>query len=108
MVKNLEKIGFLSPRVEDEEIGLLNKHDLKVAHNPSTNMKLAEGAPRVRKMLDKGLSVGLGADSPSAGTVRSVVEQMKLSVLTPRVLWGLENWVFPDQAFEMGTLGGQR
>jgi 5-methylthioadenosine/S-adenosylhomocysteine deaminase len=50
----------------------------------------------------------LGSDSVNAGTVYSVFEQMKLSVLLPRAVWGRENWILPAEAFEMGCLGGAR
>ena len=116
MVKHLEKIGFLSSRLsvahsiwlDDEEIDLLKRYGVKIVHNPASNMKLGSGAAWVRKMLDKGLVVGLGADSVNAGTVYSVFEQMKLSVLLPRSVWGPENWILPDEAFEMGIKGGAK
>lgn len=116
IVNHLEKIGFLGPTLsgahaiwlEDQEIDILKRHDVKIVHNPSSNMKLGSGVARLRKMLDKGLAVGLGADSVNAGTIYSVFEQMKLSVLLPRSLWGPADWVRPSEAFAMGTQGGAR
>jgi cytosine/adenosine deaminase-related metal-dependent hydrolase len=116
ILPHLEKIGFLSGRLsvahcnwlEDEDIDMLAKHDVKVVHNPSANMKLGSGFARVKKMRRTGLTVGLGADSVNAGTVYSVFEQMKLAVLAPRILWGPEDWVLPEEAFEMATLGGAK
>ena len=95
MVKHLEKIGFLGPHLsaahsiwlDEEEFDILSRHRVKVVHNPSSNMKLGSGAARVKKMLDRDITVGLGADSVNAGTVYSIFEQMKLSVLLPRVVW---------------------
>ena len=71
-------------------------------------MKLGSGVARVKKMLDCGITIGLGADSVNAGTVYSIFEQMKLSVLLPRAVWKPEDWISPDEAFEMGCLGGAR
>jgi 5-methylthioadenosine/S-adenosylhomocysteine deaminase len=62
----------------------------------------------VKQMLNTGLAVGLGADSVNAGTIYSIFEQMKLSVLLPRSLWGPEDWVLPSEAFAMATEGGSR
>ncbi|MBI4528665.1 MAG: amidohydrolase [Deltaproteobacteria bacterium] len=114
IVNHLEKIGFLDSNLsvahaiwlDDTEIDILNEHQVKVAHNPSSNMKLGSGVARIKKMLTKGLTVGLGADSVNAGTVYSVFEQMKLAVLLPRTVWGSEDWVLPAEAFIMGTRGG--
>ena len=114
IVHHLEKIGFLSSTLSvahavwlnDQEIDVLKEHDVKIVHNPSSNMKLGSGIARVKRMLNKGLTVGLGADSVNAGTIYSIFEQMKLSVLSPRSLWGSEDWVLPSEAFAMATQGG--
>jgi cytosine/adenosine deaminase-related metal-dependent hydrolase len=71
-------------------------------------MKLGSGVAKVKKMLRRGMTVGLGADSVNAGTVYSVFEQMKLSVLLPRAVWDAEAWVSAAEAFEMGCLGGAK
>jgi 5-methylthioadenosine/S-adenosylhomocysteine deaminase len=116
IVHHLERIGFLSPALSvahavwlnEDEIDVLNRHDVKIVHNPSSNMKLGSGVARVKKMLNEGLVVGLGADSVNAGTIYSIFEQMKLSVLLPRSHWGPDDWVLPSEAFAMGTEGGAR
>jgi 5-methylthioadenosine/S-adenosylhomocysteine deaminase len=71
-------------------------------------MKLGSGVAGVKKMLDRGIIVGLGADSVNAGTVYSIFEQMKLAVLLPRAVWEPEDWISPDEAFEIGCVGGAR
>ena len=116
MVKHLEKIGFLGPHLsvahaiwlDEEEIDILSRHRVNVVHNPSSNMKLGSGVARIKKMLDRGINVGLGADSVNAGTVYSIFEQMKLAVLLPRAVWKPEHWISPDEAFQMGCAGGAR
>jgi len=116
MVNHLEKIGFLTPRLsaahaiwlEGQEIDILRKHDVKIVHNPSSNMKLGSGAAQVKQMLRRGISVGLGADSVNAGTVYSVFEQMKLAVLLSRACWREQDWVLPSEALEMGVRGGAK
>ena len=114
IVHHLERIEFLSSALSaahaiwlnDQEIDILRRHDVKIVHNPSSNMKLGSGVARVKKMLNQGLSIGLGADSVNAGTIYSIFEQMKLSVLLPRSIWGAEDWVLPAEAFAMATQGG--
>jgi len=116
IVHHLERIGFLGPALsaahaiwlEDQEIDILKRHDVKISHNPSSNMKLGSGVARVKKMLYSGLAVGLGADSVNAGTIYSIFEQMKLSVLLPRAIWQAEDWVLPHEALMMATQGGAR
>jgi len=94
--------------LDEEEIDILSRHRVNVVHNPSSNMKLGSGVARIEKMLDRGITVGLGADSVNAGTVYSIFEQMKLAVLLPRAVWKPEDWISPDEAFQMGCAGGAR
>jgi 5-methylthioadenosine/S-adenosylhomocysteine deaminase len=114
MVKHLEKLGFLAPHVsvahaiwlDEEEMDTLSRYRVKVVHNPSSNMKLGSGAARVKRMLDRGLTVGLGADSVNAATVYSIFEQIRLAVLLPRAFWEPPEWISPNEAFELGCVGG--
>jgi 5-methylthioadenosine/S-adenosylhomocysteine deaminase len=116
IVKHLEKIGFLSSRLsvahanwlDESDMDVLKKYEVKVVHNPSANTKLGTGFAKVKEMLRKGLTLALGTDSVNAGTVYSIFEQMKLSVLIPRVLWKSENWLLPEEAFAMGSIGGAK
>lgn len=116
IVKHLERLGFLNSDLsvahsiwlDGEEMSLLGKYDVKVVHNPASNMRLGSGTARVKEMIRSGLCVGLGTDSANAGTLYSIFEQMKLAVLMPRCVWRPENWVLPEEAFEMATLGGAR
>ncbi|MBS3732734.1 MAG: amidohydrolase [Desulfobacterales bacterium] len=73
-VAHLADIGVLSPRlvtchcvaVNKEDIELLRAHDVKVSHNPESNMKLASGIAPVPDMLSSGVCVGLGTDGPTS------------------------------------------
>jgi 5-methylthioadenosine/S-adenosylhomocysteine deaminase len=116
IVHHLAKLGLLGPKlsvahaiwINDDEIDLLKRHQVGVVHNPSSNMKIASGVAQVKKMLDAGLAVGLGADSVNAGTTYSIFEQIKLAVLLPRTHWTPEYWLSPAEAFAMGSAGGAR
>jgi 5-methylthioadenosine/S-adenosylhomocysteine deaminase len=116
IVKHLERLGFLSGDlsvahaiwIDQEEIGLLGKYNVKVVHNPAANLRLGSGVARIKEMIHSGIPVGLGCDSVNAGTNYSIFEQMKLATLMPRSLWSPERWISPGEALEMATLGGAR
>ncbi len=79
-ITQLHRLEALGPNVllthviaiKDEEIDLLAKHDVKVAHCPGAALRLAKGASRIGKipeMLKSGVTVSLGADGVcSCGT----------------------------------------
>lgn len=86
---HLERLGvFERPtlvahavHLTDEEIELLAKHDVKVSHNPISNLKLASGVARVPEMLSAGITVSLGTDSSASNNNLNLFEEMKLAAL---------------------------
>lgn len=87
-VRYLERIGILSPRlilahviwVDDEELDLLAKYNVKVVHNPASNMKLASGyAFRYEEMKNRGISVGVGTDGCSSSNNLDMFAAMRLA-----------------------------
>jgi len=89
-VEWLEKIGFLNDRVTAahcvwvtlNEVRILARHGVSVAHCPVSNMKLASGgvAP-VPEMMREGVVVGLGTDSPLSNNGMDVFADMKVAAL---------------------------
>ncbi len=89
-VEWLEKIGFLGERVTAahctwvtmNEVRALARCGVSVAHCPVSNMKLASGgvAP-VPEMLEAGVVVGLGTDSPISNNGMDVFADMKVAAL---------------------------
>jgi 5-methylthioadenosine/S-adenosylhomocysteine deaminase len=80
----LADIGVLSPRLvachcvalTDEDMGMLKAHDVKVSHNPESNMKLASGIAPVPKLLDAGICVGLGTDGCTSNNNLDMFSEM--------------------------------
>ncbi len=65
--------------VDDGEIRTLQHLGAGVAHNPSSNLKLASGVAHVKKMLDLGLNVGIGTDGPASNNDLDMFEEMRLA-----------------------------
>lgn len=93
-VRYLERLGILSPRlilahviwVDDEELDLLAKYDVRVVHNPASNMKLASGyAFRYEEMKQRGIRVGLGTDGCSSSNNLDMYTAMRLASLLGKV-----------------------
>ena len=93
-VEALEEFGLLeAPHtllahcvwLSDHEIEILAKHQVGVAHNPVSNMKLASGAARVEDMLAAGIAVGLGTDGEKENNNLDMFEEMKTSSLLAKL-----------------------
>lgn len=92
-VEYLADLGLLSPRLliahgvhlTDDDIKLLAENDVAVAHNPSSNMKLASGVARVPDLLAAGVRVGLGTDSNLSNNNLDMFEEMRLGAMLQKV-----------------------
>lgn len=95
--------------VNDEEISLIQKQGVFIAHCPQSNINLSSGIAPVRKFLDKGISVGLGSDM-AAGYSTSVLRAMADTIQCSKLRWRLidtnQKPVTLEEAFYMGTAGG--
>ena len=61
------------------EINTLKHNNAGVAHNPSSNMKLASGMAPVQDMLQEGLNVGIGTDGPASNNDLDMFEEIRLA-----------------------------
>ena len=64
---------------EGDELELIRKNDVMVAHCPTSNLNLASGMAPIRTFLDAGISVGLGSDI-SGGHDLSIFRMMVYAI----------------------------
>jgi len=111
---HLEKLGvFERPtlvahavHLTDEEIELLAKYDVKVSHNPISNLKLASGIARVPEMLAAGITVSLGTDSSASNNNLNLFEEIKMAALLHKGVSYNPIVVPAEEALRMGTRYG--
>ena len=114
-VRYLQKLGILSPRlvlahvlyVDDEEIRMLADNDVKVVHNPASNMKLTSGYEfKYKEMRDAGITVAIGTDGCSSSNNLDMIEAMKLASLLGKA-WRKDPEVLTcDEMFYSATKAG--
>lgn len=112
----LDSIGFLGPDVvcahcvwlNDNEIDIIKKNDVKISHNPCSNMKLASGIAPISKLLENDICVSIGTDGASSNNNLDLIEELKtasllqkVSILDPKVLTS-------DEAIAIGTINGAK
>jgi 5-methylthioadenosine/S-adenosylhomocysteine deaminase len=92
---------------EGEMRTLLHAH-AGVAHNPSSNLKLASGIAPISKMLEIGLNVGIGTDGPASNNDLDMFEEIRLAAFLAKSASGDPTTVPAQTALLMATrLGAQ-
>jgi 5-methylthioadenosine/S-adenosylhomocysteine deaminase len=65
--------------IDSGEMRTLRNAGAGVAHNPSSNMKLASGFAPVAEMLKTGINVGIGTDGPASNNDLDMFEEIRLA-----------------------------
>jgi len=95
--------------LDQNDMEILRKAGVGVAHCPSSNMKLASGIAPVTAMLAMGIAVGLGPDGPAGSNNDfDLMEEMNLAADLQKVATGDPRSVPAEQALAMATIGGAR
>ena len=67
--------------VTPDDIKIMAAKNVRVAHNPQSNLKLASGIAPVPEMLAAGLIVGLGTDGTSSNNNLDMLEEARLTAM---------------------------
>jgi 5-methylthioadenosine/S-adenosylhomocysteine deaminase len=93
--------------LDDTELGILAHTGTHVAHCPSSNLKLGSGVAPVKEMLERGISVSLGADGAPCNNRLDMLTEMRTAALLQKVMHGAD--VLPAQrALRLATIDGAR
>lgn len=94
--------------IDNSEISILRQHRVGVAHNPSSNLKLASGFAPVMKMLEAGLNVGIGTDGAASNNDLDMFEEIRLAAFVAKSVTGDPTSLPAQTALAMGTRLGAR
>jgi 5-methylthioadenosine/S-adenosylhomocysteine deaminase len=94
--------------LEQDELDLLAKFGVKVAHDPESNMKLAAGVAPVPEMLRRGIDVGLGTDGCASNNNLDLFGEMGMCAKLHKVFSSDPTVMQAEKVVEMATLGGAR
>ncbi len=112
----LNELGAMSSRmlaahcvhVDDRDMDIMAESGMKVAYNPSSNMKLASGVAPITKMLDKGIVVGLGTDSNLSNNNVDMFEEMRVGAMLQKLATGDARALPAETMIRMATIEGAK
>ena len=94
--------------VTDDDIQILAKKKVKVAHNPGSNLKLASGIAPVTSMRKAGITVGLGTDGASSNNKLDMFSEMRLAALIHKASSYDPFAITANESIEMATVEGAK
>lgn len=109
----MERNGFVGDDVffahgvhfSDGELQVLLDTNTKIAHCPSSNMRLGSGICRVREMLKMGIGVSLAVDGSASNDSSDFLGEMRNALLLQRVTGGSDALTCQD-VYRMATETG--
>lgn len=112
----MEATGSLGGRVlaahaiqlSDDDVAILARHDVAVAHCPGSNAKLAAGVARLADLRAAGIRTGLGTDSPASNDDLDLWEEQRLASLFARQRGADATALTAAGALAMATREGAR
>ncbi len=111
----LDSLGLAAPHValahcvhlDDAEMETLARTGAHVLHCPSSNLKLGSGIAPVKAMLERGVSVSLGADGAPCNNRLEMFTEMRTAALLQKAIHGAE--VLPARrVLRLATIDGAR
>lgn len=114
-VKWLESLGLFGGHVvaahcvyvDDEDMDILKKYEVGIAHNAESNMKLNSGAAPIPGMLAKGINVGIGTDGTSSNNDLDMFGEMRSASFLQKLVVSPES-LKAYNVLEMATNGGAK
>jgi len=115
-VEYLDEIGFLDKNViaahsvwlDKNDLEIYKKRNVKVSHNPISNMKLASGIMSAAEMIDNNIIVGLGTDGAASNNTLDLFSDIRTCALLHKVNKLEPTATNACQVINMATINGAR
>jgi 5-methylthioadenosine/S-adenosylhomocysteine deaminase len=93
--------------LSDDEIDTLEQTRTNVVHCPSSNLKLGSGIAPIARLLDRDVSVSLGADGAACNNRLDMFTEMRTAALLQKALHGPEV-LTANRVLRMATFDGAK
>ena len=115
-IQRLDKLGILGPNVtaahcvhlNDFDINILEKNQVNVIHNPSSNMKLGSGVANIKALYEKGVNIGLGTDSSASNNRLDIITEIRCTSLLHKGKNKDAEFLKPLDVIKMATINSAK
>ena len=92
-------------KLSDQEINLFSETKTSISHCPCSNMRLGSGIIPLNKMMNKGLSIGLGVDGSASNDSGNLLNEARQALYLQRVT-EIKNKLNSRHMLWLATAGG--
>jgi 5-methylthioadenosine/S-adenosylhomocysteine deaminase len=111
----LDALGLTGPHValahcihvDEAELETLKRTRTNVVHCPSSNLKLGSGIAPIKRMLEEGIAVSLGADGAACNNRLDMFTEMRTAALLQKVIHGPQV-LSAARVLRLATIDGAR
>jgi len=117
LTRQLDEWGILGPDftaahaiwLDDDDISRFADRGASIAHNPGSNMRLGNGMFALRRVLDAGVTVGIGSDGVGCSDNQNIYEAMRYASMLSKVQSPFNaRWASADEVYHAATAGGAK
>ncbi|MBE5817365.1 MAG: amidohydrolase [Clostridiales bacterium] len=101
-------VGAHCVHLSDEDISILADHNVSVASNLTSNLKLASGILPMDRLLKAGVNVSLGTDGASSHNRLSLMNELRLASILFKGLYQDPAVLPAKDALRLATVNGAR
>ncbi len=94
--------------LSDDEINIMVEKNVRVAHNPGSNMKISSGIAPIEKLIERGLIVGVGTDGASSNNNLDMLEEIRLASFLNKVSTMSPTAIPALETIKLGTINSAR
>jgi cytosine/adenosine deaminase-related metal-dependent hydrolase len=103
-----DTLAIHAVKLDEQDVRLLAELDVPVAHCPRSNALLGCGAAPLRALLDAGVRVGIGTDSPASALDLDLWSELRAAIMISRAREARPDALSAAEVLEMATAGGAR
>lgn len=94
--------------IDEGEMRTIQHAGAGVAHNPSSNLKLASGFANITRMLELNMNIGIGTDGPASNNDLDMIEEIRLASMVAKCVSGDPTALPARQTLAMATCMGAK
>lgn len=94
--------------LSENDMDILAADGVSIAHNPTSNLKLASGVANIKEIMGKQINVALGTDGAASNNALDIFSEMKLAAVLHKGMRLDATLICAKDALEMATVNGAK